>query len=187
MNRSRTFRIALGGICLALTLLLLFGGVFLPGVDLTMFALASLTTAVMVIETGIGGGALLFAGACILGFFLVPNKLALLPYIGFFGYWPILKYFIEKIKQAIPQIACKIAFLAALLCLGLLGFQELLASAVSLPDYPAALLILGGTALLLLYDYILSCLINWYYRRIKRIRVGRGDADAGAEDELKLS
>ena len=88
-----------------------------------------------------------------------------------------MKYFIEKISAAAGQIACKCAFFAVLLGAGLLGFHEVLASAVSLPDYPVILLIIAGTALLLLYDYVLTLLINWYYRRIRRV----GGAD------LKLS
>ena len=98
MERSTTFKIALGGICLALTVVFMFGGSFVPGIELTLFALSSLFTAVMIIESGIGGGAMLFAAACLLGFFLIPNKPAILPYIVFFGYWPILKLFFEKIK-----------------------------------------------------------------------------------------
>lgn len=177
MERSRTFKIALGGICLALTIIFMFGGSFVPGIELTLFALSSLFTAVMLIEVGVGGSVLLFVAACLLGFFLIPNKVALVPYIGFFGYWPILKFYLEKINAPAGQIACKCAFFALVLCVGLLGFHQLLASAVSLPDYPVFLLIAGGIVLFLLYDYILTCLINWYYRRIRR----------EGEDTLKLS
>ena len=62
MERSRTFKIAFGGICLALAVICMFGGSFIPGIDLTLFAVSSLFTAIMVIETGVGGGILLFAG-----------------------------------------------------------------------------------------------------------------------------
>ena len=51
------------------------------------------------------------------------------------------------------------------------------AQALDLPGYPVILLIAGGTALLLLYDYVLTLLIGWYYRRIRR--------EGG--DKLKLS
>lgn len=176
-SRSRTFQIALGGICLALTVLFMFGGTVVPGIDLTLFALASLFTAVMVIETGIGGGALLFIAACLLGFFLLPNKLAILPYVCFFGYWAIPKYFIEKINAPAGQIACKCAFFAVVLCIALLGFREFFAQAVDLPGYPAAILIVAGVLILLLYDYVLTCLIHWYDRRIKHV----------GGDHLKLS
>ena len=71
--------IALGGICLALTLAFLFAGSVAPGIELTLFALSSLFTAVMVLESGVGAAALLYAAAVILGFFIVPNKLAMIP------------------------------------------------------------------------------------------------------------
>ena len=168
MKRSRTFKIALGGICLALTVIFMFGGTFVPGIDLTLFALASLFTAVMVIETGIGGGAMLFAAACLLGFFLIPNKIAILPYVCFFGYWAIPKYFIEKISAPVWQIACKCAVFAVILCVGLLGFREVFAQAIDLPGYPVLVLIIAGILILLLYDYVLTLLIGWYSRRIRR-------------------
>ncbi len=178
MERSKTFQIALGGICLALTIAFMFGGSFVPGIELTLFAVSSLFTAVMIIETGTLGGVLLFAAACLLGFFLIPNKAAILPYIFFFGYWPILKLYAERISRPVLQIVCKCAFFALVLCVCLLGFRELFASAVSLPDFPVVVLIAAGTGLLLLYDLILTYLIHYYFRRIKR---------TGREEDLKLS
>ena len=72
-------KIALGGICLALTVIFLFGGSIVPGIELTLFAISSLFTAVMILETGVKGGVLLYAGAVLLGFAIIPNKLAMIP------------------------------------------------------------------------------------------------------------
>ena len=177
MERSRTFKIALGGICLALTIIFLFGGTIVPGIDMTLFMLASLFTAVMILETGVGGGILLYAAALLLGLLLLPNKLAILPYAAFFGWWGILKFYIEKIRTPWAQIALKCAVFAAVLCVGLLGLRELLARSIQIPDYPAALLIIAGILFLLLYDFVFTFLINWYMRRFK----GPG------EDAMKLS
>ena len=163
--RSNTFKIALGGLCLALAVIFMFGAAFVPGIDMTLFAISSLFTVIMILETGIGGGLLLYAGASILGLILVPAKLALIPYICFFGYYGVLKFYIEKIKSCAVQISLKLISFAALLCLGLLAFRSVLAAAVDLPDFPVAILIIGGMLLLLLYDYILTFLINFYRRR----------------------
>ncbi len=168
MKKTKTSKIALGGICLALTLIFLYAASILPGVELTMLALASLFTAVMILEMGIGGGLLLFTAASILGFMLVPNKLALIPYVFLFGYYGVLKYFMEKPKNGIAQITSKAAFFAAALSIGLLGFKELLLGAVKLPEYPIAVLIIGGVLLLLLYDFLFTQLINFYVRRVQR-------------------
>lgn len=168
MKKTKTSRIALGGICLALTVIFLYAGSILPGIELTMFALASLFTAVMILETGIGGSLLLYAAAAILGFVLLPNKLALIPYVFLFGYYGIVKFYVEKLSGAALQLGVKAVFFAAILSVGLLGFYELLLGAVSLPDYPVAVLIIGGVVLMLLYDFLYTQLINFYVRRVQR-------------------
>ena len=56
-RKNQSSVIALGGICLALTLAFLFAGSVAPGIELTLFALSSLFTAVMVLESGVGAAA----------------------------------------------------------------------------------------------------------------------------------
>ena len=160
--------IALGGICLALTLAFLFAGSVAPGIELTLFALSSLFTAVMLLESGVGAAALLYAAAVILGFFIVPNKLAMIPYAFFFGYYGILKFYVEKLHSGILQVIIKAAFFAAVLCTGLLGFKKLLLGSIHLPDYPVWILIIAGILMMLVYDYIYTLCINFYLKRIRR-------------------
>lgn len=166
-SRNRTFKIALGGICLALAVIFMFGASFVPGIELTLFLISSLFTAIMVIETGVGGGLMVYAGASLLGLLLIPNKLALVPYVFCFGYYAVLKYFIEKIKSGLLQIIIKIIYSAALMSVGILLFRSVLAQGVHLPDYPSAVLIIAGTVFMLIYDYAMTFLINWYMRRFK--------------------
>ena len=177
MRKNKSFKLALGGICLALTLIFMFAGSFAPGIELTLFAISSLFVAVMIIETGVGGGLLLYAAAVILGLILVPGKVALIPYIFLFGYYGVAKYFIEKLQHGTSQIIVKVVFFAAVLCVGLLGFKELVLGAVELPDYPTAILIIGGIVLMMLYDYIYTLAINIYVTKVQRKGV----------DDFKLS
>ncbi len=167
MKQTKTSRLALGGICLALTIVFMFAGSIVPGIELTLFAISSLFTAVMILETDVRGGLILFAGASILGLILVPNKVAALPYVFFFGYYGILKFYIEKLPKAVLQITVKVLFFAAVMCAGLLGFRELLFAGIDLPNAPAAVLIIGGVVILTLYDYIYTLIINFYIHRIK--------------------
>lgn len=167
MRKNNTSKIALGGICLALTVIFIFGGSMIPGIELTLFAVSSLFTAVMIIETGVKGGLLLYASAVILSLVIVPNKLAVIPYTFLFGYYGILKLYLEKLPRTWLQYLLKAIFFAALLCIGLLGFKELLLGSIHFPDYPVALLIFAGTLMLLLYDFIFTFLIGFYMRRIK--------------------
>ena len=176
-GKTKTSTIALGGICLALTLVFVFIGSIVPGIELTMFAISSLFVAVMIMESGVRGGIILYAAAVLLGLILVPNKLAMIPYGFFFGYYGILKYFIEKLPKGLLQIIIKLAFFALVMCAGILAFKELLLGSISLPDYPTAILIIAGIVMMLLYDYIYTLLINFYLKRIK---------NRGA-DNMKLS
>ena len=168
MTKAKTFKLALGGICLALTLIFMFAGSIIPGIELTLFAISSLFVAIMILESGVGGAVLLYLGACILGFILIPNKIGLIPYVFLFGYYGIVKYFIEKLPTPIIQIAIKVIFFATILCAGFFGFKELLLSAAELPDYPAAVLIVAGTIFLMLYDFIYSFIINFYVTKVQR-------------------
>lgn len=177
MKKTKTSKITLGGICLALTVIFLYAGSILPGIELTMYALASLFTAVMILETGIGGSMLLYAAAAVLGFVLLPNKLALIPYVFLFGYYGIVKFYVEKLSGGILQMVVKAVFFAVVLCISLLGFYELMLVAVNLPDRPVAVIIIVGVLLMLLYDFLFTQLINFYVRRVQRKGV----------DDFKLS
>lgn len=168
MANKKTFKIALGGICLAFTVVFMFGASIVPGVELTLYALSSLFIAVMIIETGIKGGIGLYVAATLLGLLIVPNKVGILPYVCLFGIYGILKYYIEKIKHPVGQVMLKILFFAAILSIGLLGFKELLLGNIQLPNLPEAVLIAAGVVFLLLYDVIYTLLIRLYRERFKR-------------------
>ena len=168
MKRNKTFKIALGGICLALTLVFMFAGSFVPGIELTLFAIASVFTAVMIIEAGVSGAVIFYLAAVLLGFVLIPNKLGIIPYAFLFGYYGILKFYIEKLRSGPLQLTAKAVFFAVLLCIGFLGFKELLLGAVNIPDYPALILIAGGLAVMLLYDWLYTQLINFYIIKVQR-------------------
>lgn len=168
MKKNKAFKLALGGICLALTIIFMFAGSIAPGVELTLFAISSVFVAVMILESGVGGGVILYLAAVILGLILVPNKVGLIPYVFLFGYYGLVKFFIEKLKSAVAQIIVKAIFFAAVLCIGFLGFKELLLGAVSLPDMPIVILIIAGVLFLLLYDYIYTLAINLYITKVQR-------------------
>lgn len=168
MKKNKTFKLALGGICLALTIIFMFAGSIAPGVELTLFAISSVFVAVMIIESGVSSAILLYLAAVLLGLILIPNKLGLIPYIFLFGYYGIVKYFIEKQKTAKMQLILKAVFFFLIMCAGFLGFKEIMLGAVSLPDYPVAILIIGGVIMMMLYDYIYTLIINFYINKIQR-------------------
>ena len=175
MKPSRTGKIALGGICTALAVIFMFGASFVPGIELTLYLISSLFTAVMVIEAGIAGGLSVFAASSLLGLILVPNKLALIPYVICFGYYAVLKLFIEKTKSGVLQIILKVIYFAAILFVGLFFFKSVFTAGVHMPDWPVGGLFAAGLVMMILYDYVMTFLIGWYRRRFK-----------GSPENLKL-
>lgn len=159
---------ALGGICLALTVLFMFGASIVPGVELTLYALSSLFIAVMILESGAKGGIILYLAAILLGFLLVPDKVSVLPYACVFGLYGIVKYYIEKIRKPAAQVILKILFFAAVMAAALTALKGLLFGSADLPNLPVWLLIIGGVCVLLLYDFIYTLLIQIYEKRFKK-------------------
>lgn len=178
MKRDKIFRITIGGVCLALTVISVYAASIVPGVELTLLAVSSLFTAIVLMESGVGSSVLFYCAAMLLGLIIVPNKLSVIPYGFFFGYYGILKYYIEKLHGGLLQTVVKLLFFAGLMCVGLLGFRELFTDSIHIPDMPVALLIIAGILMLFLYDFIYSCLINFYVRRIQRKK---------GLDDIKLS
>ena len=164
-NKNNTKVIALGGVLLALSLVCLYFASFVPGVELSLYALSSIFVPIMMIESRGKGGAILYVAVALLALLILPNKIGVIPYIFFFGIYGLLKFYIEKIKTGWLQIVVKLAVFLAIMLVFYFFFYNLFFSVITLPDFAPALLLIGGIVLFLLYDAILSGIINYYYRR----------------------
>lgn len=170
-KRTDTTKMAVSALCLALTVASLIGASLIPGTEMTFYAIAGLFSGVVIMENGLKGGALVYVGALILSFILVPNKLALLPYGLFFGLYGFVKFFAEKIHYAWAQIIVKILFFAVISAGSMYFFKGLFLGNIRLPDISTAFIIIGLVIMFLLYDYIFTLAVNIYRKRIKRERI----------------
>ena len=177
MNK-RTQNIAIGGICLSGSVVSVLLASVVPGAELTLYAVSSLFVAVMILEAGMRGGLMMYAGTILLCLVLIPNKLALLPYVFFFGLYGIIKFYAEKNSHPTVQLIIKAAAFLLVFGAGYLFFQELFFGNITLPDFPVPVLALAGLAFLFLYDFIFTQLIQLYRKRVRRtekdISVGKG-------------
>ena len=167
MNK-RTQNIAIGGICLAGSVLAVFLASIVPGVELTLYAVSSLFVAVMIIEAGMRGGWMMYSGTILLCLILIPNKLVLIPYIFFFGLYGIIKYYAERNQHPAIQLVVKAAVFLLVFGIGYLFFRELFFGNIELPDFPLPVLVLAGLAFLFLYDFVFTQIIQIYRKRIRR-------------------
>jgi len=174
---KRTQNMAIGGICLAVSVLSVFFASIIPGVELTLYAVSSLFIAVMILEGGMKSGLLLYAGTILLCLILVPDKVAVVPYAFFFGLYGMVKYYAEKLRHPVLQIALKAGVFLVVFGIGFMFFKSIFFGNIDLPDFPWPVLAVGGLAFLFLYDFIFTLLIQFYRKRIRRtekdIRLGK--------------
>lgn len=164
-SRSSGKTVALGGVLLALSVVCLYAASVVPGVELTMFLASSLLVAVMMIESRGKGGWLLYGATLVLAFAVVPNKLIIIPYGLFFGLYPVVKSLIERKFVGKAQIAVKIGFFTAV-AIGMIKFaQEILFGGSILENAPFIVLLIVGEIFFAVFDWVLSTLISYYYRR----------------------
>ena len=163
-------RVALPGILLALNMIVLFGATMLPGIELTLFGVSSIFTAIVLIKISPRVSLVFYIGSALLGLVIMPNKLALIPYIIFFGYYGVVKYCIEKTRHIKSQwaeyILKAIVFLASF-GIGIFFFKEAVLSGISLPDYPMVIIGAIGVIVFLIYDFAFTIIIAQLKKQIK--------------------
>ena len=168
MRNKKNYTIALGGVCLALAVIALYMTSVIPAMDLTLYAITSVCICVMIAETGIRGGLLVYGGAGLLGALLIPGKLGILPYVCFYGIFPVVKCLAEKIHNKPLSIAAKAIFAGAVLVTAYILFRGLFFAHIHLPGEGTAAVVFFGIVMYICYDYILSGVIRIYRNRIKR-------------------
>ncbi|MDF2522247.1 MAG: hypothetical protein K0R84_2875 [Clostridia bacterium] len=167
-------RVAFGGIMTALCVMLVYFAAYLPTGRLGIYVLSSLVIASAVIELGARWGAVVYAASSALIFLLTGSISAFLLFTIFFGSYPLLKYYIEKVRSAAAEIVLKLAAFNMLSIAAYYIFKALMGvSPIALPELSAW--ILAGIAAavqlaFLFYDYIFSRLIAYYMDRIRIIR-----------------
>lgn len=87
----QTKKLALCGVFAGLSLAIMWMISFIPAMDYALPAMAGLLVIPVISEYGRRWALGVYLAAGILGMLLVPNKIVPLLYVGFFGYYPILK------------------------------------------------------------------------------------------------
>lgn len=158
-------KISFAAIMAAFSFVFLYIASLLPTAKIALYAVATVFLAGVVIEHGIKPAFVCYLAVSLLSFLLIPNKLFCLPYIFFFGYYPIFKSFCEKkVKNKIACYGVKllggnIAF-GLLLILMKLFFTDAFTQLTIIPLW------LISNLVFLIYDIVFSGMIAFYMRNI---------------------
>ncbi|WP_418854017.1 VTT domain-containing protein, partial [Ruminococcus sp.] len=179
MRNKIAFRVALGGICSAVCLLLMFSSSFLPMLDYTIPTFAGFMMVVMIVEVDKNWAIATYCAVSLLSIFVTPNYEATLLFILFMGYYPILKYYLDQKKNRLLVWAIKLAVFNVAIVIFFLAFQYIFTSVDMLEGMEMfgkyAVLVLWAAANLFffVYDYALTQLtdmyINWFRKKIQII------------------
>jgi len=171
LKTSKT--VALGGIISSLSLVCLALSSIFPFAEYSSPALAGILLVVLVIEINKKTALIAYLAISILSIFIMPNKEATIIFIGFLGYYPILKSFFEQFKSRFVEYLLKfllfniMIFASYFVIINLFGMTEILDEMSSFSQYGIYGLVGLGNIAFLIYDFALTRLILTYIQKIK--------------------
>lgn len=152
---------ALMGVLMALNQVFLLIASIIESNTFFFLGIASLPLGIIVIERGWKKGVLFFIGSLFLAFFIIPDKLILIPYAFVFGNYGVVKYLIEGRGNIVWEIIFKAIYLNITFIGAVIISKNILG--LSIPLY----LILGANIVFFIYDYAYSLFISQYQNKIR--------------------
>jgi hypothetical protein len=163
---------AYGGIVASLSLLCLYisASGIVPFNRLSFYALSTMFIFIMQIEFGLSSAFATFGATSLLAVIIVPNKAMLVPHILFFGYYGIIKYYIERISNLFLEWLLKIVAFMGAMYITYLIVVKLFSLELSLPyGIPGILIIVVGIGIFAVYDLAYSIIIGYYNRKRRKL------------------
>lgn len=167
-TRTKAWKISLGGIMMALTLVSLFLSSVIPTNTLSFYVLSSFFISVVVIEAGTKSGAVFYAASVLLALVIIPDKTGVLAYGAFFGYYGLIKFFIERLDKIVLEILLKyvvfnIPFLAAFFFM-----KDFFTQSLNL-NFALWIILIGFEVAFAIYDYVYTLFIQYYSTKLKKV------------------
>lgn len=162
-----SFKVALGGVTAALSLILMFLTSLVPFGTYAFPAFAGILLVLLVINLGYGYAAAVYFATAFLSFLLLTDKEAALYYTAFLGFYPIIKSLIERIKTRIVQYAIKlILFNACITAAFFIGVSLLSVPKESFELFGIYLpwvFLIPANGFFLIYDLCITKLVTVYF------------------------
>ena len=150
--------VAIGGVASALCLLFMFLTGVMPFATFALPAVAGMVLIAVVVENGYKVAFCVYVAVSLLSLVMVPDREAAMMFIGFFGYYVIIKGRLDKIKSRFVRISTKLViFNTAVICSYLIiifvfGLTELLEADPILGKYAFLILLIPANLVFAVYD-----------------------------------
>ncbi len=158
----KTSKLTGGGICAALCVVFLFLASFVPNLTLAFMFASSIVMGVCILRYRLATALACYLAASFISVFIVPDKFVGLGFFVLFGNYPIIKLYIERIKNIVAEyilkfIVANVYLFAIYVVLKALGEEAFF-------DFNSVLLYLAGIVLLLFYDLVFGFVINAFHK-----------------------
>ena len=170
-NIKKSKKIAFCALFSALSVVLLYAGAIIEVMDISMACIASMLCIVALTEIGGAYPWLVYAVTGVLSLLILPAKFGAIIYVGLAGYYPMAKFFIERLNNRFFQWFFKMVLFNASMGIIVWASLFLFTGADMTKAYIIALFALGNFTFVI-YDIALSLLIRLYflkYRKLLRI------------------
>ena len=164
-------QMAFGGILAAVSLVLMLLSSVIPVMSYGLPAIAGFLTTLVVIECGDRMAAVCYGAVSILSVILVPDKESALLYLILFGWYPIVKRHIEKLRKPVLEWALKLVCMAvpvgaaSVVAVAVLGLGAVFGEGMG-PALIAGFYLVAVVAFVL-YEIVMTQLITAYLSVIR--------------------
>ena len=158
--------LAFGGVLTALSVICLYLSGVISINTFFFLALTSCFIGVMYIEGKTRYSLLTYLAVSFLSFLLPVDRISLIYYAGFFGYYPVLKGYIERIRKLSVELILKGVLFLLISFFGVYFLSFVMGITLS-EKFSLNIIIFALFVILYIYDYALSVFFSFYERRIK--------------------
>ena len=162
MIAIKTNKITGGGICAALSIIMLMLSSVIPNLKLAFLFASSIIVGICLLRYKLATTLACYIATSVIAIFILPNKFIGMAFFVLFGNYPIIKLYIEKTKNIIVEYVVKFA-VANIYLIAVYVILRALES-YSIFDFNIYLLYFVGIVLLLFYDLTFSFVINAFYK-----------------------
>lgn len=178
MHLHMSKKVAVSGITTALSVLIMYLSI-VPGMTYALPAVAGMVLWIAGEQSGRRWGLLSYGAAALLSMLLVPEVEAVSFFAAFFGWYPVVRGYIDRIKHRVLKLLAKLAafnipiVITFQILSRVLGLDKMLEGMEFMGQYAALALWITANVAFFLYDFCIDQLLYAYTKWMKPRIFGR--------------
>ena len=159
----KSSKLAIGGISVALSLVILYLTNIIPINTLAILTIVSSIIPITIIKTDIKTAIMVYIITSICSFMFLPITYSIM-YIAIFGIYGIIKCFIERLHNTSLEILLKLVFFNIILAIVYFALPSILGNI----KISILLMFIGANIAFLVYDYALTIVITYFFAKFNK-------------------